>query len=291
MPAGQRAYWKGYLRLSLVSIGIELFDAEDKRSHVSFHQIHKPSGRRVSHVKSVEGVGTVPNAEIVSGYEIESDRYVVLEPDELDAVKLDSKRTVELDHFIALEELDFRYIEQPYYVVPADEYAEEGYLVIRDALLRNNRAGLGQLTHGGKEHLIAVAALDRGLVLYRLRYANEIKPSTDFFGELPRMKLDREMIQLATELIDKKSGDFDPGEYTDKYSTELKKLIDRKAKGERIISTPEPEPAESNVVNLMDALRSSLKNRSARSEPTGRKPASEKNSSKRTPAKSRQKSR
>lgn len=274
MPAGRRAYWKGYLRLSLVSIGIELFDAEDKKSEISFNQIHKPSGRRVNHVKSVQGIGPVPNSEIVSGYEIEKDNYVILEPDELDAVKLESKRTIELNRFVPLQEIDARYIEQPYYVVAADEYANEGYLVIREALMQAKRAGLGQLTHGGKEHLVAISALEKGLVLFRLRYANEVKPAADYFSDLPRLKLDREMVELATELVQKKSGAFEPEKYSDTYATALRSLINRKAKGEKIIATPEAEPVGNNVINLMDALRKSLKGNAASKEaPVDPKPA------------------
>lgn len=258
MPAGRRAYWKGYLRLSLVSVGIELFDAEDKKSQISFNQIHKPTGRRINYVKSVQGVGPVPTSEIISGYEIDKDRYVTLDPDELTAVKLESKRTIELGRFAPAAEIDSRFVEQPYYVVPSDEYAAEGYMVIREALAKTGRAGIGQMTHGGKEHLIAVTALGDGLVLYRLRYANEVKAAKDFFGDLPRAKLDKEMVDLASELIERKSGPFDPEDYDDKYATELKKLIARKAKGEKIVAAPEPEPAESNVINLMDALRKSL---------------------------------
>lgn len=275
MPAGRRAYWKGYLRLSLVSIGVELFDAEDKKTNISFHQIHKPTGKRVNHVTSVQGIGPIKRSEIVSGYEIDKDRYVILEPKELDAVKLESKRTVELNRFVPLADIDARYIEQPYYIVPSDEYAGEGYLVIREALAKANRVGLGQLTHGGKEHLIAVAPLEKGLALYRLRYANEIKPAASFFDELPHLKLEKEMVEMASELITKKSGTFDPEDYSDKYATELKKLIARKSKGEKIVAAPEPEPASGNVINLMDALRNSLKGKgpsSAAAEATAEKP-------------------
>lgn len=285
MPAGGRAYWKGYLRLSLVSVGVELFDAEEKRSQISFNQIHKPTGRRVNHVKSVQGVGPIPTSEIVSGYEIDKDRYVTLEPDEMKALKLESKRTIELSRFAPVAEIDPRFVEQPYYVVPADEYATEGYLVICEALAKTKRAGLGQLTHGGKEHLIVVTALNGGLVLYRLRYANEVKAAAEFFDNLPRAKLDREMVDLASELIERKSGSFDPEDYSDTYATELKKLIAKKAKGEPIVAAPEPEPAESNVINLMDALRKSLGSKEQPSREGGRRSSSG-NSPRRKPARS-----
>lgn len=258
MATSGRAYWQGFLRLSLVSIAVEVFNAEDRRSEISFHQIHKPTGKRVHNTKSVEGVGPVDADDIVSGYEVEKDVHIVLEPEEIDSVRLESKKTIELAHFIDLEEVDSRYYEQPYYITPSDEYATEGYLVIREALHKTGKMGLGQMTAGGREHLIGVAPLEAGLMLVRLRYSTELKPLRQFFGELPKMRLDHEMVDLATELITRKSGRFKPDEFEDHYATELKKLIEQKARGKSIIGAPEPEPEPSNVVNLIDALRNSL---------------------------------
>ena len=257
-PSG-RAYWKGFLRLSLVSIGVEVFNAEDKGAEVQFNQIHKPTGKRINYTKTVQGVGPVQSSDIVKGYEIDKDDYVVLEPEEIAAVRLESKRTIDLTQFVAADGIDPRFFEQPYYLVPADEYAVEGYLVIREALRKTGKVGIGQMTLAGREHLIAVAPLEQGLMMERLRYADEVKSSKDFFGDLAKPKLDREMVDLAVELIGRKAQPFTPEKYKDSYATELKKLIDRKAKGERIITVPEPESAPSNVVNLMDALRKSLK--------------------------------
>lgn len=260
MPS--RAYWQGYLRLSLVSIAVEVVNAEDKRSAISFHKIHRPTGKRVHYTKTVEGVGEVDSDDIASGYELDKDVYVVMDPDEIDAVRLESKKTIELDSFVDLGDVDPRYFEQPYYVVPSDKYATEGYLVIREALAKTGRMGIGQLTAGGREHLIGVLPLESGLMLNRLRYEDEIKPASSFFKEIPKMRLDHEMVDLATELIEKKSGRFEPGDYEDHFATELRKLIEQKAKGKKIVSEPEPEPEEENVVDLMEALRSSLGARS-----------------------------
>jgi DNA end-binding protein Ku len=254
-----RAYWKGFLRLSLVSISVEVFNAEDRKADVSFHQIHKPTGKRVHYTKTVEGVGDVAARDIVSGYEIEKGEYVILEPGEIDAVKLASKRTIELSQFVPLTDVDPRYFEQPYYVTPADDHAAEGYLVIREALKKTGTIGVGQLTAGGREHLVGVAPLEQGLMLNRLRYAGEVRPIKPFFSGLPRLKLDHEMVDLATELITRKEGQFRPEAFEDHYETELKKLIQRKARGEKIVAEPEPEPPRGNVINLMDALRDSLK--------------------------------
>ena len=178
-PPG-RAYWKGFLRLSLVSIGIEVYSAEEKRAEIHFNQIHKPTGKRINYTKTVQGVGPVQASDIVKGYEIDKDDYVVLEPEELEAVRLESKRTVDLTQFVSATEIDPRFFEQPYYLVPSDEYALEGYLVIREALRKTGKIGIGQMTLAGREHLVGVAPLEQGLMMERLRYANEIKSSKDF---------------------------------------------------------------------------------------------------------------
>lgn len=258
MASLPRAYWKGFLRLSLVSIAVEVFNAEEKRGDISFNQIHKPTGKRVNYTKTVEGLGEVETSDIAKGFEIEKDEYIILEPDEIEAVRLESKRTIDLVQFVAAGDIDPRYFEQPYYVLPAGDNALEGYLVIREALRKTGRIGLGQMTSGGREHLVAVAPLEQGLMLERLRYSDEIKPSKDFFGDLGKHKLDAEMVGLATELIKRKESDFDPSKFKDTYETALRKIIDLKAKGKRIVAE-EPESAPANVVNLMDALRKSVK--------------------------------
>lgn len=280
-----RAYWKGFLRLSLVSVAVEAYNAEDRKAAISFHQIHRSTGKRVHYAKVVEGVGDVPAEEIVSGYETGKGENVLMEPDEIDAVKLESRKTIELTQFVPLEEVDPRYIEQPYYLTPGDDYAAEGYLVIREALLKTGTMGLGQLTAGGREHLVGVAPLEQGLMLNRLRYADEVRPCKAFFADLPRLKLDHEMVDLAMELIERKTGRFRPEDFEDHYETELRKLIARKAKGERIVIEPEPEAPRSNVINLLDALRDSLKRGGSAPKPakaaTKRKAAPRKTSRKR----------
>ena len=256
-PSG-RAYWKGFLRLSLVSIAVEVFNAEEKRAAIELNQIHKPSGKRINYTKTVPGIGPVEASEIVKGYEIDNDNYVVLEPDEIEAVRLDSKRTLDLTQFVSVGEVDPRFFEQPYYLVPADEQALEGYSVIGEALRKTGKIGLGQLTMAGREHLMAVSPLGDGLLMVRMRYSNEVKDTKDYFGDLAKPKLDSEMVDLAVEIIRRKAGEFAPEKFSDTFAIELRKLIDRKAKGQHIVAVPEPEPAGSNVINLMDALRKSL---------------------------------
>jgi len=259
MPKRARSYWKGYLRLSLVSIPIEIFNAVESKSEISFRQIHKPSGRRVNYEKVVQGVGKIDSADIVKGYEVEPDTYVTLEPEEIDAVKLESKKTIDLVQFVDAKDIDYRYFERPYFVTPADELAREGYVVIRDALRKTGKIGLAQVTIAGREWLVGIAPLEDGLVMEMLRYAEELRKPEDFFDEVPTEKPSKEMVDLAVQLIGKKSAAFHPEKFEDHYQTALKELVQEKLKGRKIIAAPEaPRALGGNVVDLMAALRASI---------------------------------
>ena len=259
MPKRARSYWKGYLRLSLVSIPIEIFNAVESKSEISFRQIHKPSGRRVNYEKVVQGVGKIASADIVKGYEVEPDTYVTLEPEEIDAVKLESKKTIDLVQFVDAKDIDYRYFERPYFVTPADELAGEGYVVIRDALRKTGKIGLAQVTIAGREWLVGIAPLEDGLVMEMLRYAEELRKPEDFFDEVPTEKPSKEMVDLAVQLIGKKSAAFHPEKFEDHYQTALKELVQEKLKGKKIVSAPEaPRALGGNVVDLMAALRASI---------------------------------
>ena len=258
MPRSPRAYWKGFLRLSLVSIGVNLYNAVDSRSEISFRQIHKPSGRRVNYEKVVQGIGKVENADIAKGYEVDADTYVLLEPEEIEAIKLESKRTIDLVQFVDAKEIDYRYFERPYFLVPADAMAGEGYAVIRDALRKTGKIGLAQLTIAGREWLVGVAPLGDGLVMEMLRYAGELKDPADYFDEVPTAKPDKEMVDLAVQLIEKKSEPFAASKYQDHYATALRELVQDKLKGRKIVAPHEERPQGSNVVDLMEALKRSI---------------------------------
>jgi len=258
MPRSPRAYWKGFLRLSLVSIGVNLYNAVDSRSEISFRQIHKPSGRRVNYEKVVQGIGKVENADIAKGYEVDADTYVLLEPEDIEAIKLESKRTIDLVQFVDAKEIDYRYFERPYFLVPADAMAGEGYAVIRDALRKTGKIGLAQLTIAGREWLVGVAPLGDGLVMEMLRYAGELKDPADYFDEVPTAKPDKEMVDLAVQLIEKKSEPFAASKYQDHYATALRELVQDKLKGRKIVAPHEERPQGSNVVDLMEALKRSI---------------------------------
>jgi DNA end-binding protein Ku len=274
MASPGRAYWKGVLRLSLVSIAVEVFNAVDTSTDIRFNQIHKPSGKRVNYTKTVKGIGPVEASDIVKGFEVDKDQYVFLEPDELDAIKLESKKTLDLVQFVDVKDIDPRYFERPYYLVPQDDQAAEGYMVIREALSKMNKLGVGQITMSGREYLVAVGPVDRGLVMEIMRYAGELKAPQTYFHDLPDGKVDPEMVGLATEIIKRKSEKFKPQEFKDRYALALTELVKEKSRGKRIVSVPEEEtPSRGNVINLMDALRKSVK---GAEEPAERKTAPKK---------------
>lgn len=258
MPKRARAYWKGFLRLSLVTIGVEIFNAIESKADISFRQIHKPSGKRVNYQKIVQGVGAIDTADIVKGYEVDKDTYVTLEPEEIDAVKLESKKTIDLVQFVDAKDIDYRFFERPYFVVPTDSLSGEGYVVIRDALRKTGKVGLAQITIAGREWLVAIAPLEDGLVMEMLRYAEELRQPEDFFDEVPTGKPDKEMVDLAVQLIDKKSAAFQPDKFVDHYATALKELIRDKLKGRKIVAHEEEAPRGGNIVDLMEALRKSV---------------------------------
>ncbi len=170
-----RAYWQGQIRLALVSIPVEIYTATSSTATIAFHQIHEPSGKRIKYEKTVPGIGPVDVDEIVKGYEVSKGNYVLLEQDEIDAVKLESKRTLELTQFVDADEIDVLYYEKPYFVVPADELAEEAFIVLREALRRTKKVGLGQLAMRGREYVVSLKPCGRGLVMETLRYADEVR--------------------------------------------------------------------------------------------------------------------
>ena len=259
MPKRARTYWKGYLRLSLVSLPIEIYNAVESKAEISFRQIHRPSGRRINYEKTVPGIGKIENFDIVKGYEVEPNEYVILEPEEIDAVKLESKKTIDLVQFVNASEIDSRYFERPYFITPADKLAGEGYVVIRDALRKTNRLGLAQVTIGGREWLVAIGPLEDGLCMSMLRYAEELRKPEDFFDEVPPEKPSKEMVDLAVQLISQKTAPFKPEQFEDHYQTALQELVKAKLKGRKIIATPEtPRAMGGNVVDLMAQLRASV---------------------------------
>lgn len=252
-----RPYWKGYLRLSLVSFAVHLYNATESKAEISFRQIHKPSGKRVSYTKTVPGVGKIDNADIVKGFEIDSDTYVTFEPDELEALRLESTKTIDLVRFVDAKEIDSRYFEKPYFLAPGDEHSAEAFAVVRDALRKTGKVGLAQLATHGRENLVAVSPFEDGMVLEVLRYENELRDPKDLFEDIGK-KPAKDMVDLATEIIAKKSGPFKPEAFKDHYGEAVRELVARKRKGEKVIVPEEEGQTSAKVIDLMDALRRSI---------------------------------
>ncbi|MEE4210015.1 MAG: Ku protein [Parvularcula sp.] len=257
-----RAYWQGQIRLALVSIPVEIYSATKTGAKISFNQIHEPSGKRISYEKVAPGIGPVDRDEIIKGYEISKGRYVLLEPEEIEAVKLESKKTLELVQFVEACEIDPLYFEKPYYVVPKDDLAEEAFVVLREALRKAKKVALGQLAVRGSEKLVAIKPCGKGLLLETLRYADEVRQGQSFFDDIDQSKPKKELLDLATTLIEDKSAPFDASEFEDRYVDALRKLIDKKAKskgGKAVIEdVDEPDAAGGNVIDLMAALKKSV---------------------------------
>lgn len=274
-----RAYWTGQIRLALVSIPVEIYSATKSGAAIQFHQIHEPSGKRINYEKVVQGIGPVDRDEIVKGYEVSKGNYVLLDEDEIEAVKIESKRTLELVQFVDSHEIDVFYFEKPYYVVPQDELAEEAFVVLREALRTRKKTALGQLSMRGREQLVSLKPCGKGIVLETLRYEDEVRKAQDYFKDIPATKPAKEMLELAGSLIDQKSAPFDASEFHDRYVDALRGLIDKKvkAKGKKVLEDVE-EPAAargSNVIDLMAALKKSV----------GGSPAPDKKPAAKTPAK------
>jgi len=247
----------------LVSIPVELFPATRSGASIQFHQVHEPSGKRIKYEKVVPGIGPVDRDEIVKGYEVSKGHYVLLDPEEIESVKLESRKTLDLVQFVDDGEIDAMYFEKPYYVVPADDLAEEAYVVLRDALKAAGKVGVGQLAMRGQEYVVALKPCGRGILLETLRYADEVHKSAGFFRDIGDSKPDPDLLDMASMLIERKAGEFDPADFHNRYVDALHRLIEekQKKKGEKIIEDPDadaPPPKGSNVIDLMAALKKSL---------------------------------
>jgi DNA end-binding protein Ku len=271
-----RAYWQGQIRLALVSIPVEIYSASKSGSKIRFNQIHEPTGKRISYEKTVTGVGPVDRDEIIKGYEISKGEYVLLEDEEIEAVKIESRKTLELVQFVDACEIDPLYFEKPYYVAPKDDLAEEAFVVLREALRKAKKVALGQLSVRGSEKLVAIKPCGKGLLLETLRYADEVRKGQSFFEDIDEGKPKKELLDLATTLIKEKSAPFDASEFEDRYVDALRKLIDKKAKSKSktsIIEDVDDPGGESgsNVIDLMAALKKSVGEKTSGGKPAAKR--------------------
>jgi DNA end-binding protein Ku len=253
-----RAYWKGYLKLSLVSCPIALFPATSEREKISFHQLNKETGNRIRYRKvDTETGDEVDSSQIVKGYEVAKGEYIELEPEELEAVAIESKRVIEIDEFVPKTEIDELYLRDPYFIIPDGEVGQQAFAVIREAIRKEGMVALGKVVFTSREHVIALEPREKGMVGVTLRYPYEVRQDEEYFDTIDDEKVPKDMLDLAIHIVDTKRGKFEPEKFEDHYENALKELLRKKQKGEKI-ERPR-EPARTNVVNLMDALRQSVK--------------------------------
>jgi DNA end-binding protein Ku len=253
-----RAYWKGHVRLSLVTFPVQLFTATASGARISFNQIHGPSGQRVRYQKTVPGVGAVEPAEIVKGYEIAKGSYITVAEEELEAIRVESKHTIDLVQFVGACEIDPLYYEKPYFMVPDGAVAQEAFRVIRQALRETGQVALGQVVLGGRESFVALKPCGKGILLETLRTADEVRKAAPYFAEIEEGPVDGDQLALARQLIERKAAPFDPERFVDQYETALRQLIEAKAKGKRVQIDRGPMARGGQVIDLMAALKKSL---------------------------------
>src|SRR5205823_13022092 len=254
MAAAARPYWTGFLKLSLVTIGVRLYTATTERERVRFHQIHEPSGERVRQQLVVPGIGPVEREDIVKGFEYEKGRYVTVDPDDVKRLRLETTDTIDIVEFV--EDIDPIYFDSPYYLVPDGNVAEEGYRVIREALRQSGKIAIGRVVINGQERTVAIRPMGTGLLGNAVRYEDEIRKPEDFFGTIAADAVDEDQLAIMDAIIKRKTKPFDAGEFTDRYQVALRELIDEKLAGKLPAKAPERRPAQ--VINLMDALKRSL---------------------------------
>jgi DNA end-binding protein Ku len=252
-----RPTWQGHLRLSLVSCPVALYTATSRGGEVHFNMLHKDTHNRIRMIPTDPETGPVDRADIVKGYEIEKDNYVIVTEDEIDSVRLESTRTIDIERFVPADEIDRLYWDEPYFLVPDGKVAIEAYTVIREAMRKAGRIALGRVVMHTRERLLAIEPRETGLLAYTLRTEDEVRDPATVFDDIPDRKADPKMVDIAAKIIEQQEGPFDPSQFTDRYEEALRALIAEKEKGGK--RTVAAEPAQDdNVVDLMDALRKSL---------------------------------
>ena len=278
MAPPARPVWTGQIRLALVALPVKLYSALDSKEKISFNQIHEPSKQRIRYEKVAPGVGAVSNDEIVKGYEYQKGRYVLFSDEEFDALKVDSKKTLDMIQFAPADTIDPIYFDKPYYALPDGKLADEPYRVVREALRKTKTVGLGQITMRGRSYIAAVKPYEDGLTVETVHYAQELRAAKAFFDEIPNGKLDSDLIDLAEELITRKKAKFDPNKFEDEYAIAIERLVKKKIErhGELVLEDqeePSPDYGD-NVVSLVDALKKSLSKKSPQiAEPKAKAPA------------------
>jgi DNA end-binding protein Ku len=257
-----RPYWSGQIQISLVSFGVKLFTATESKSEIRFHQLSRKTGERIKHQKVSAGdEGRVESSDIVKGYEYRKGEYVMIEPEEIEQIRIPSKHTIEVTQFVDEGELNPEFFEKPYFVAPENDVQAEAFAVVRKALQTTKKIALGKIAFSGREHLIAVSAAtdDKlpGMMAYTMRYADELRNPKEYFEDIKKVAVDEDQLSLAKELIKRKASKFDPEKFKDEYEAALREMVEAKVK-HAPIPKDEPAPMSGKVINLMDALRKSV---------------------------------
>jgi Ku protein len=259
-----RAYWKGSLKLSLVSCPVVLYPASTSIEKTRFHMINKETGNRLKQqMVDAETGDVVETDQKGRGYEVSKGEYVEVEKEELEAVQIESNHTIDIDSFVPGDEIDKRYLNHPYYIAPDGKAGVDAFAVIRDAMKDKDRVALARIVLSNREHVIAIEPLGKGLLGTTLRYPYELRDEDDYFDDIKNPKISKDMIELAAHILDSKAAHFDPSKFKDEYENALKTLVKRKAAGKPVKAVEREEPPD-NVINLMDALRQSLKGKTAK---------------------------
>lgn len=252
-----RPTWQGHLKLSLVTCPVAMYTATTKTNDISFHLINPETNNRIRMVPTDPDTGPVERRDLVKGYEVSKDEYVLFDDADFDKVKLESTRTISIDKFVDEHEIDRLYWDDPFYIVPEKGVGAEAFAVIREAMKSAGKIALGCLVLRGRERQLALEVRDKGLIAYTLRAHDEVRAADDYFDDIPAVKADKDMVEIAARIIGQKEGDFDPADFTDRYDDALREMIKAKQKGgKNVVEAPEPD--DTNVIDLMAALRASL---------------------------------
>jgi DNA end-binding protein Ku len=251
-----RASWKGYIKLSLVSCPVRLYPAVSGSERIAFNQLHKDTHNRINMKPVDPELGLVERSDLVRGYEYEDKQYIIIEDSDLEAVRIESNHTLNIEAFVDESEVDVLYQDSPYYLAPDGKMAEETFAVLRDAMAAAGKVAIARLVLSSRERVVTIGAREKGMFVTTLRDPREVRSTSAYFDEIPDIKADPEMLQLAEKLIEQKVTKFDPAQYEDRYETALMEMIKQKLKGHKPIIAAAPE--RGNVINLMDALKASL---------------------------------
>src|SRR5471032_2691803 len=258
-----RAYWKGTLKLSLVSCPVRLYPATTYVDKTRFHMINKETGNRLKQqMVDAETGDVVESDQKGRGYELKKGEYVEVEKEELEAVQIESNHTIDIDSFVPRHEIDKRYLNHPYYIAPDGKAGADAFAVIRDAMKNQDRVALARIVLTNREHVIAIEPLGKGLLGTTLRYPCELRDEGEYFDDIKSPRISKDMVELASHILDTKAAHFDPSKFKDEYETALKTLVKRKAAG-KLVKSADREEKPDNVISLMDALKQSLKGRAS----------------------------